>query len=75
MEASVAALNTFGVICLLASWVLMLIVSFKEDFTWGLVTLFLPPLSYLYGLFDMSKAGGAILFALIGLVLIFFGLS
>ncbi len=75
MEASVAALNTFGVICLVASWIFMLIVSFKEDFTWGLVTLFIPPLSYLYGLSELNKAGGAIFFAALGLILIFAGLG
>ncbi|MGH1485599.1 MAG: hypothetical protein ACRBCI_05210 [Cellvibrionaceae bacterium] len=70
MEPLVAASSTFGVICLFASWILLLIVSFKEDFTWGLVTLFVPPLSYLYALFSLEKAGGAILFAAIGLGLI-----
>ena len=74
MEPTIAALSTFGVICLIASWVLMLITSFKEDFTWGLVTLFLPPLSYLYGLFSLEKAGGALFFAIVGMALILIGL-
>jgi hypothetical protein len=74
MDPSIAALNTFGIICLLASWVLLLIVSFRADFTWGLVTLFLPPLSYLYGLFSLDKAGGAIFLSIIGIILIFFGI-
>jgi hypothetical protein len=69
-----AAFSTFGVICLASSWILLLIVSFRSDFTWGLVTLFLPPLSYLYGLFALEKAGGAILFAVIGIGLILAGL-
>ena len=74
MDALTAALSTFGVICLIASWVLLLIVSFRDDFVWGLTTLFLPPLSYLYGLFSLEKAGGAILFAVIGIALILFSL-
>ena len=39
-------------------------------FRWGLCTLFLPPLSYLYGLFRLDKAGQAILVALVGWILI-----
>jgi hypothetical protein len=74
MEPAIAALSTFGVICLIASWVLLLIVSFREDYTWGLVTLFIPPLSYLYGLFSLEKAGGAIFLSIVGIVLIFAGL-
>ena len=41
---------TFGVILIAAGWIQLLITSFKEDYTWGLTTLFLPPLSYIYSL-------------------------
>jgi len=70
MDAGTATLVTYGAAALLVSWVLLLIVSWKEDYAWGLCTLFLPPLSYLYGLFRLDKAGQAILVAIIGWVLI-----
>lgn len=70
MEATTATMMTFGGVMLLASWVLLLIVAWKEDYTWGLCTLFLPPLSYLYGLARFDKAGESLLLALAGWVLI-----
>lgn len=70
MEAGTATLMTFGVAILLVSWVLLLITSWKEDYAWGLCTLFLPPLSYLYALARLDKAGEAILAAIVGWVLI-----
>ncbi len=75
MEATTATLVTFGAAALLASWVLLLIESWKEDYAWGLFTLLLPPLSYLYGLFRLDKAGQALLLAVIGCVLLFLGLG
>jgi len=70
MEAATATLVTFGAAALLASWVLLLIASWKEDYAWGLCTLFLPPLSYLYGLARLDKAGDALLLALFGWILV-----
>lgn len=70
MEAATATLVTFGAVALLASWVLLLAASWKEDYTWGLCTLFLPPLSYLYALSRLDKAGEAILVAIVGWILI-----
>lgn len=70
MEATSAALMTFGFATLLVSWILMLIVSWKEDYAWGLCATLLPPLAYFYGLFRLDKAGQALLVALIGCVLI-----
>ena len=70
MEAASATMVTFGAAALLASWILLLVTSWKEDFTWGLCTLFLPPLSYLYGLARMDKASDALLMALFGWILI-----
>ena len=63
MDAITASLTTFGVVALLASWVLLLIVSWQEDYAWGLCTLLLPPLSYLYALARLDKAGQALLLA------------
>lgn len=74
MDASSATFMTFGAAALLASWVLLLIASWKEDYSWGLCTLFLPPLSYLYGLARLDKAGEAILVAVVGWVFIFLAL-
>ena len=71
MDASSALLMTLGVTALLASWVLLLIRSWDEDFAWGLCTLLLPPLSYLYGLFRLDRAGEAMVLAVIGWVLLF----
>lgn len=74
MEPTSATFITFGVILLIASWIQLLIVSFKEDFTWGLATVFLPPISYFYSLFALNKAGSAIVLSFIGGVLILIGL-
>ena len=71
METVSVTMTTFGVILLLASWVQLLFVSFKEDFNWGLSTLFVPPFSYLYALFAWEKAASSILLAVLGWVLIF----
>ena len=70
MEATTAAMVTFGAAALLASWVLLLIASWKEDYAWGLCTLLLPPLSYLYALGRLDKAGQALLLSVIGCVLV-----
>jgi hypothetical protein len=74
MEPASALLMTFGAVALLASWVLLLIASSREDFTWGLCTLLLPPFSYLYGLFRLDAAGESLLLAAIGWSLIFLAL-
>ena len=70
MEATTATLLTFGAASLLASWVYLLIVSWQEDYAWGLCTLFLPPLSYLYSLARWDRASDAIWLAVLGWVLI-----
>ncbi|MEM8661679.1 MAG: hypothetical protein AAGF35_12405 [Pseudomonadota bacterium] len=70
MDATSAAMLTFGVAALMISWVLLLIESWREDFTWGLCTLILPPLSYLYGLSRWNIAGNAILLAVVGCLLL-----
>ena len=74
MDPISASFITFGVIVLVMSWIQMLVTSFKEDYTWGLATLFLPPFSYFYGLFELEKAKPALILAAIGGVLVFFGL-
>lgn len=74
MDPLSASFVTFGVLCLLISWFYLLIVSFKNDYSWGLTTLFAPPLSYLYSFWALEKAGAAVGFAFLGCILIFLGL-
>ena len=71
MDAPNALMMTLGATALLGSWVLLMVISWKEDYTWGLCTLLLPPLSYLYGLSRLDKAGEALAVAAVGWVLIF----
>lgn len=71
MEATSALFMTLGAAALLASWILLLIETSREDFAWGLCSLLLPPLSYFYGLFRLDKVGEPIALAFIGWVLIF----
>ncbi len=75
MDAASATLLTMGAALLLISWVLLMIASWKEDYAWGLCTLFLPPLSYLYGLARLDKAGESLLVAVVGWVLIWFAVG
>ena len=74
MDTMSAIFMTFGVIMILAGWVQLLIISFKNDYSWGLTTLFLPPISYLYALVSWDKAQGAMVMTIIGWVLVLFGL-
>lgn len=71
MEPLSAALITFGVAILVISWIMLVITSFREDYTWGLSSVFLPPFAYFYGLFKWQYAKEAILFAVLGWILIF----
>lgn len=71
MAAGSATLFVFGLALLSVSWVVLLITSWKEDYAWGLFTVLLPPVSYLFALFQLDKAGQAILLAIAGWVLIF----
>lgn len=64
-----------GIVSLLISWILMLIYSSREDFAWGLFTVVLPPVSYLYGLARWQKAKEPIIIAVIGCVLIWLAIG
>jgi len=70
MEPISAALMTFGLAILLVSWIVLVISSFKEDFTWGLCAVLMPPVAYFYGLFNWAKAKDSILLAAVGLILV-----
>lgn len=74
MDPMSAILITFGVILILAGWVQLLVTSFADDYNWGLVTLFIPPLSYLYACFSLDKAKGAMALTALGWLLVLLGL-
>lgn len=70
MDPVSATLMTFGVGLLLVSWVYLICVSFTEDFNWGLCTVFIPVLSYIYACFVWKKTQGALVTAGLGWVAI-----
>lgn len=74
MEPISSLLVFFGAATLLISWVYMIIISFKTDYAWGFMTIFLPPLSYLYGLFNLGKTWEVLALALVGSGLLLAGL-
>lgn len=73
MEPVSASFLTFGLILLAASWILLLITSFKEDYSWGLTALFLPPLAYFYSFWAWEKTRSSIILAVIGCLMLLFG--
>lgn len=75
MEPLSATLLTFAAVVLLLSWGLLIIAASNDDFTWGLCSVFLPPLAYFYGLFRWSEAGDSIKLAFLGMILLWLGLS
>lgn len=74
MDPISAIYTMFGAIALLASWVILLVRASQADFAWGLFTVLLPPLSYLYGLFRLDLAGESIVLAIAGCILLWAGL-
>jgi hypothetical protein len=75
MDAASASLLTMGAAILLTSWVMLMITSWKEDYAWGLCTLFLPPLSYLYALSRLDKAGESLMVAVVGWVFVWLAIG
>lgn len=75
MEPYAALFLTVGIALLWLSWLLLMITSANEDFSWGLCTLFLPPVSYLYALARLDKARDSITLAIIGWLLIWLALA
>lgn len=69
-----ALLVFFGIASLLVSWAYLTIISFRNDYAWGFMTLFLPPLSYVYSVFNLGKAWEPVLLAFIGVGLLAGGL-
>ncbi len=66
MEPITSLLVFFGVASLLISWVYLIIMSFKADYAWGFMSVFLPPLSYLYALFNLGKTWEVLALAVVG---------
>ena len=75
MDPLSTILLTLGIILLVGSWLQLIFAACGDDFTWGLCSVFVPPLAYFYGLFVWDKAGDAIKMAAIGMVLLALGLS
>jgi hypothetical protein len=75
MGAIAALLFLVGVFALIASWGMLIIASFKEDYAWGLCSILLPPLAYFVGLLQWSKAKDALLTASLGIVILFLSTS
>lgn len=75
MDPLTSVLLIAGCLLLAGSWILLIINASGEDFTWGLCSVFLPPLAYFYGLFQWEKAGDAIKMAILGIILVAVGLS
>ena len=70
MEPTTTILLACGTVLLLASWIQLIIAAAGEDFTWGLCAFFLPPLAYLYALFNWEHGGDSIKLAALGLLLV-----
>lgn len=75
MEPISSLLVFFGAATLLISWVYMIIISFRSDYAWGFMSVFLPPLSYLYGLFNLGKAWEVLALAVAGSAMLLAGLT
>lgn len=65
---------TFGVILLVSSWFYLIMISFQNDFGWGLCSIFLPMISYVYACFVWNKGKEVVLMGALGTGLILFGL-
>ncbi len=74
MDPVSAVLVTFGVILLVISWFYLIMISFQDDFGWGLCSIFLPAISYIYACFAWNKGKEVIITAALGTGLILFGL-
>lgn len=75
MDAFSTTLMFFSITLLIASWIMLIFAATgSEDFTWGLFSVFLPPLAYLYGLYRWELAGDSIKAAMLGFGLLFFAL-
>lgn len=74
MEPISSLLMFFGVASLLISWVYLIIISFKTDYAWGFMSIFLPPLSYLYAVFNLGKTWESVALAVVGVTFVICGM-
>ncbi len=74
MEPISVTFLSFGVILLVCSWIMLIITSFKNDYAWGLCSLFVPGLAYIYACFDWEKSQSAVWMAALGWALVIFSL-
>jgi hypothetical protein len=75
MDPLSSVMFVFGLVLLAVSWLLLLQLSFQEDFAWGMATLFVPPLSYLYSCFAWEKSQDLLYAAGAGWVLLILSYS
>lgn len=75
MDPFSATLVTFGASLLLVSWIQLLFTSFRKDYAWGLTSVFAPPLSYFYCLFNLKESKDVLALSGIGLALLILGLA
>ena len=75
MDPFSATLTTFGATLLIVSWIQLLFTSFRKDYAWGLTSVFVPPLSYVYCLFNVKESKDILSLSAIGLVLLVMGLA
>lgn len=73
MDALTATYTLLGISMLIASWVYLMIIAFKDDYAWGITSVFLPPLAYLYAAFNPSRAAPVLILAAIGLAFLILG--
>ena len=66
MDACSTTLTFFALTLLVASWIMLIFAATSDDFTWGLFSVFLPPLAYFYGLYKWELAGDSIKAAMLG---------
>lgn len=74
MDPVSAAFLMFGLVLLLASWIQLIIISFNNDYSWGMTSIFLPPISYIYGFFAWDKSKSAMIMAFGGWILVLLSL-
>ena len=74
MGSIASILVFFGAALLLMSWVYLIIISFKTDYAWGFMSIFMPPLAYLYSMFNLGKTWQVLVLAFVGSGMLIAGL-
>ena len=73
MDAFSTTLTFFALTLLVSSWIMLIFAATSDDFTWGLFSIFLPPLAYVYGLYKWELAGDSIKAAILGFIVLAVG--